>query len=268
MIKKAAPSRKMLPILFLIDVSGSMEFDAKIDSVNTAMNEALEELDARMSSSTDQEIMGNVLKFGCSEGEPCQWMYDSMTQLNAFTWANLEAESNTPLGEAYVELDRRLSSHGDGFLTSPSGSYAPVIILISDGAPSNRKKAAEGLDLLNTNSWFVHSERMAIAVGMTENDDTTFLDDFVRGSENGKVFHEVSNATALIAAIKGIVINTAMIGATRLKPENDAYKQQLNNLHEESPEEESEEEDDDEGGIEEPQPEPGSASNEEEEQDP
>ena len=239
MIQKSPPTRKVLPVIFLIDVSGSMRGDGKIDSVNTAMTEALEELSSKMESNTDMEVFVNVLKFGCSEGDPCQWMYDGMSSLNAFVWDNLRADGNTPLGSAYKELDKRLSSKGEGFLKSPSGTYAPVIILITDGVPNNRKDAAEGLRLLNTNSWFVNSERMAIAVDLREDDDTQFLDDFVRGSKNGMVFNELSNSTALIESIKGIVINTAMIGATRMK--DPSYKDALEDIQN-GGDEESEEE--------------------------
>ena len=274
-LPRMPPSKKILPVLFLIDVSGSMHRDARIDSVNTAMNEALEELSQKMDDNTEMEIHLNVLKFGCSEGDPCQWMYPNMSSMNAFVWENLKAEGNTPLGEAYYELDRKLSHSGGGFMRSPSAIFAPVIILITDGVPNNRKEAEEGLQMLRTNSWFVHAERMAIAVDIREDEDTTFLDEFVKGSENGMVFREVSNATALVAAIKGIVINSTMIGATRLK--GSAYQQNLQGLKEGTgdenedyghtgPEDDgSTEDDEDTGGVEEPQPGP---STEEDNEDP
>jgi len=224
---KTPPVRTVLPVIFLIDVSGSMGRHAKMESVNTAMAESLEQLDEMMGTSTNVEIKVNVLKFGCSEGDPCQWMCPEMAQLVAFEWVNLEADSNTPLGEAYFELESKLTR--SEFMVSPSGSFAPVIILITDGVPSNRQKAKEGLEALRGNSWFTHAERMAIGVDMREEDDTSFLDEFVRGAEHGMVFREVANAASLISSIEGVVVNATMIGATRLKPAQNEYVGKLEN---------------------------------------
>lgn len=255
-MKKSPPAKTVLPVIFLIDVSDSMSIDSRIGSVNTAMQESIEALNDKMLSNTGLEIHMNVLKFGCKGECQCRWMYDEMSPLNAFIWENLEAEDNTPLGKAYFELDSKLSR--SGFLTSPSGSYAPVIILITDGRPNNRKEAEEGLKRLNTNSWFVNADRMAIGVGLGEDDDTLFLDDFVRGCPNGRVFLEVSNAASLISSIEGIVINSAMIGATRLRTGGDEqYQDGLDRIEEkglEEPVPPSEEEEEGSGGIEEPQP--------------
>lgn len=250
-LRKAAPAKTILPLLFLIDVSGSMSRDSRIDSVNTAMQESIEVLNDKMLNNTELEIHMNVLRFGCFGECPCRWMYDQMSPLNAFIWENLKAEDNTPLGKAYFELDSKLSR--SGFLTSPSGSFAPVIILITDGRPNNSREAEEGLKRLRTNSWFVNSDRMAIGVGLGENDDTLFLEEFVKGSPHGRVFLEVSNAASLMSSIEGIVINSAMIGATRLREGADEeYEDRLNEIEEGGIEEPVP--GGDSGGIEEPQP--------------
>lgn len=252
-IQKAAPAKTILPLLFIIDVSDSMSRDSRIDSVNTAMQESIEVLVDKMLNNTELEIHMNVLKFGCLGECPCRWMYDQMSPLNAFIWENLEAEGNTPLGKAYFELDSKLSR--SGFLTSPSGSFAPVIILITDGRPNNTKEAEEGLKRLMTNSWFVNADRMAIGVGLGDNDDTMFLEDFVRGSPHGSVFLEVSNAASLMSSIEGIVINSAMIGATRLREGADAeYRERLEDIGNNGVEEPTPNPAEEEGGIEEPQP--------------
>lgn len=251
-INKAAPVKTILPLLFVIDVSDSMSRDSRIDSVNTAMQESIEVLIDKMFNNTDLEIHMNVLKFGCLGEQPCMWMYDQMSPLNAFIWKNLEAEGNTPLGKAYLELDSKLSR--SGFLTSPSGSFAPVIVLITDGRPNNSKEADEGLRRLMGNSWFVNADRIAIGVGLGDDDDTSFLDDFVRGSPHEKVLLEVSNAASLMSTIEGVVINSAMIGATRLREgAGEEYEERLEEIvgGVEEPTPASTE---DSGGIEEPQP--------------
>ncbi len=206
------PSTTKLPIFFLIDVSDTMR-GVKIDSVNNAMSVALETLEKRMKV-TGVEAMVNVLKFGCNEPEVCQWMNPTMLPLGRFEWKDLVAENMTPLGEAFCELDSKLSSRA--FLSFNGSFFAPVIILISDGNPNNSKKAREGLERLNTNNYFVNSERMALAIDFEEGDEAFFLQEFVKGSPNGKVFYEVEDAERLIQSIQKIVINTAMIGATRL----------------------------------------------------
>lgn len=207
------PVVRKLPIIILIDVSGTMHEDQKIGSVNNAISEALEKLED-MEVSQGIEIVINALTFGHTEHPQCRWMFEQMMQLNAVSWQNLSAEGNTPLGDAYFELDSKLTSHG-GFMTAPSAIYAPVLILITDGMPSNRKKVEEGLDRLKSNSWFLNSVRRALGIGLRTDAERQYLYDFVGGNPD-YVYLSDSDSPSLVASIKPVIIDTALFGATRV----------------------------------------------------
>lgn len=109
----------------------------------------------------------------------------------------------TCLGKACNELNRQLS-HKTGFLKSASGSYAPVVILLSDGGPTDDFN--EGMKTLEGNAWFRHSTRISIAIG---NDaDTNILGMF---TGNPELVFRVHNIDALKAVIKVAVVTSSMV---------------------------------------------------------
>jgi hypothetical protein len=63
-------------------------------------------------------------------------MYPTPVEAKDFQWRDLEASGLTSMGEAYKELEQQLS-HRRGFMQEATGSFAPVIILMSDGEPTD-----------------------------------------------------------------------------------------------------------------------------------
>ena len=122
-----------------------------------------------------------------------------------FKWTDLDADGWTCMGDATRELSRQLS-HKHGFLTSASGSYAPVIIMLSDGAPTDDFIGAMG-EILN-NNWFRHSMRIAIAIGSDA--DINVLKTF---TGNPELVFRVSNIDALKAVIKATVVTSSMVAS-------------------------------------------------------
>ena len=57
----------------------------------------------------------------------------------------------------------------NGFLNSPSLSFAPVIFLMTDGYPSDDYKA--GLKELQANSWYKFGLKAALGIGSEANDN-------------------------------------------------------------------------------------------------
>lgn len=249
-LEKKTPIVRKLPILILIDVSGTMHEDNKIDSVNNAMSEVLEKLeDLEPSLGVDIEL--NVLTFGHSDPPSCRWMFDHMMQLNGVTWVVLEADGNTPLGDAYIELDSKLTTKG-GFMTTPTAIYAPVLILITDGMPSNRRTAEEGLSRLRSNNWYLNSTRMALGIGLRNDEERKYLYDFV-GEQSGNVFLSDSDGPALVAAIEPIVIQSTKMATrvTNVSTSNGETSSKSNKMNQ-SETSSSEEESNEEGSLEAP----------------
>lgn len=154
----AAPvARKVLPIIYVLDTSGSMSGE-KIAKVNEAMNETFDVLKEISADNADAEVKINVLSF--SSG--AEWIYPSLISLEDYYWNDLNAGGLTDIGDALNELNDKLSR--SSMLVSSTGFCIPVIIFMSDGAPTDNWEKAL-LEINQTNKWFSHATKIAFAVG-------------------------------------------------------------------------------------------------------
>ena len=100
--------KRVMPIFFLIDTSGSME-GKKIGAVNSAIEELIPDLRHLSESQADSEIKLSVLKFSTG----CEWVTPALMSLDAFDdWEPLDANGLTDLGAAFLELNDKLSKNG------------------------------------------------------------------------------------------------------------------------------------------------------------
>ena len=149
--------RKVMTLFYLIDTSESMS-GSRIGTVNGAMEECQGLLKEIAQANDDAEIRVAVMQF--SSG--CFWITPSTgpISLDDWQWEDLKAGGITDLGAAFVELDKKLSRNE--FLESQTGAYAPVILLFSDGGPTDNWK--KGLNVLKQNNWFKHAIKIAIDI--------------------------------------------------------------------------------------------------------
>ena len=155
----APAPKKIMTLFYLVDSSGSM-FGDKIGKVNSAMEEAIiHDLPDMASANDDAEINVAIMEF--SSG--CRWKTPESgpAPLGSVSWDTLSAGGITDMGAAFRELDRKLSTKA--FLKTTTGAYAPVILLLSDGGPTDDWKG--GLDQLKTNNWYKNGIKIAIAIG-------------------------------------------------------------------------------------------------------
>ena len=68
----------------------------------------------------------------------------------------------TNFGNAFKALNEKLSRKA--FLNASAGSYTPLIILLTDGKPSDIALYPEELDKLRHNSWFQYATKAGIAI--------------------------------------------------------------------------------------------------------
>lgn len=150
--------KKVLPIIYAIDTSGSMSGD-RIAAVNEAMHECEDILREKAGESPDAEIKIGALKF--SSG--AQWVTKSgLVSLEDFYWNDVQAGGVTDLGAAIKELESKLSR--SAFLVSETGFCIPVIIFMSDGGPNDDwQKALKNANA--NNKWFQRARKIAIAIG-------------------------------------------------------------------------------------------------------
>ncbi len=191
--------RRTMTLFFLIDTSGSMSGN-KIGAVNDAIVNVLPMLEDISSSNPDAEIKVAALEF--SNGT--KWLYNEPKSVDDFKWIDVQAGGLTSLGEACLELNSKLSR--SGYMKSASGSYAPAIILLSDGGPTDNFDG--GLQTIQGNNWFKNAIRIAIAIG-----DDADLDVLARFTGNSEAVIKVQNIDALKQIIRIVAVTSSQIGS-------------------------------------------------------
>lgn len=191
--------RRTMTLFFLIDTSGSMEGN-KIGAVNDAVVNVLPMLDEISQTNPDAEIKVAALEF--SSGT--KWLYTEPKLASEFVWQDVRAGGLTSLGAACAELSSKLSR--SGYMQAASGSFAPAIILLSDGGPTDDFQS--GLAKLKANNWFKAAIKVAIAIG--DDADKDVLKDFTGSSE--AVF-TVHNIEALKQIIRVVAVTSSQIGS-------------------------------------------------------
>ena len=190
-------ARRTMVLFFVVDTSGSMLGD-KIGSLNDAIRETVPDLRNLSSGNPDAAIKIDALQFDTD----ARWLYPQPIDSEDFQWNDLQVGGLTSLGQALNALNEKLSK--TQFLQEAAGSYAPVIILLSDGGPTDDYKYS--LDNIKQNNWFKHAIKIAIAIG---NDaDKNVLAEFTGNSE---AVIEVHNRSALKAIIKFVSVTSSLV---------------------------------------------------------
>lgn len=161
MLDKVEIPRKMCPVIFLLDTSGSMS-GAPIGAVNDAIRNVLPELVSMNESNADNEIKIAVITFDYD----AKWIIGENELMSPEdvqnVWRDLDANGYTSMGAAFRALNEKLSV-SNGFMKRASGSVAPVLFLLSDGEPTDDYRA--GLQVLQKNNWYKIAVRVAVGYG-------------------------------------------------------------------------------------------------------
>lgn len=123
--KFTTQTAKPLPVVLLLDVSGSMSGD-KIDNLNKAVVDMLDAFATEEKMET--EILVSVITFG-SQVE----LHVSYTKASQVQWQSLQAAGMTPMGAALKMAKAMIEDKG----ITPSRAYRPTIVLVSDGQPND-----------------------------------------------------------------------------------------------------------------------------------
>lgn len=203
-------ARRTMVLFFLVDTSGSMSGD-KIGAVNDAIRETVPDLRDLSDSNPDAAIKISALQFDTA----ASWLYPQPIDSADFRWTDLQVGGLTNLGIALKELDTKLSKKQ--FLQEAAGSFAPVIIILSDGGPTDDYKTA--LKNIKENNWFKHAIKIEIAVG--HDADKNVLAEFTGNSE---AVIDVHNRGALKAIIKFVSVTSSQVNS-KSSGVDDASKQ-------------------------------------------
>ena len=178
-------AKRPLNFFWVVDCSGSMTGD-KIAKVNYAIQSTIPDMQQAAADNTNAQLLIQSMKFSTG----ATWMTSQPVKIEDYTWTDLTASGVTELGKAFDLLA--------GQLTIPPMSeraLPPVIVLLSDGQPTDQYKA--NLDRLLNLPWGRKAVRIAIAIG---NDaDREVLAEF---TGNRELVLEANNPQALVAMIK------------------------------------------------------------------
>jgi uncharacterized protein YegL len=159
----ARPAR----FFWLVDCSGSMD-GAKIGQLNFSINEAIPGIRSLARSNPRVLVEMQVLSF--SKG--ARWMTPEPVRIEDFVWQTQVADGHTDMGRALHMLAEALSSS-----KMPARGYTPVVVLLSDGMPTDPEEFDSGLEAVLAQPWGRAAIRLSIAIGRDA--DVEVLERFV-----------------------------------------------------------------------------------------
>lgn len=167
--KFALAAPRPLPVIILADVSGSMGENDKIQALNSAMKEMISTFSKESRLRT--EIQVGVITFGGAAQ-----IHVPLSAAHSMTgFTELKAEGVTPMGSAFDLAQQLLEDKS----RIPSRAYRPVMILLSDGQPTDDWEAP--FKALCDSERAQKATRLAMAIGPDA--DEAMLRDFANDAE-------------------------------------------------------------------------------------
>ena len=210
---------KPLPVVLLIDVSGSMN-EVISDSYERTgrtivedgqtweivkggvsriqvLNQAVTEMIASFAKEEqlEHEFLVSVVTFGAGVN-----IHLPPTKASRVDWTPLSAGGETPLGEAIATAKRLIEDKE----TTPSRAYRPVVVLVSDGRPTDRWEAS--LDNFVGTGRSTKCDRVAVAIGTGT--DEAMLQKFIAGTSNA-LFH-AADAEQILDAFQRVTMSVTV----------------------------------------------------------
>lgn len=122
---------RTLPVILLLDSSGSMELNNRIGVMNHAVREMLESF--KKSSNTIASISVAIITF-CGTSAKIHLPLTAVDELDLDTFQNMVANGSTPMGGA-ISTAKSIIEDKEQI---PSRAYRPTVVLVSDGKPMDR----------------------------------------------------------------------------------------------------------------------------------
>ena len=189
--KFTTPNAKPLPVVLMLDVSGSMS-GSKINNLNIAVKEMLNNF--AQEEKMETEILVSIIKFGPVE------LHLPFTKASKIQWEDLLVSGDTPIGGALKMAKAMIEDKK----TTPSRAYRPTIVLVSDGQPTDSWE--KPLEDFVSNGRSSKCDRMAMAIGHDANE--TVLKRFIEGTPHDLFYAE--NAGQLHEFFQRVTMSVTM----------------------------------------------------------
>ena len=155
-----------LHLVWILDCSGSMRFEGRIQALNTAIFEAL----PLMRDVAERNPHARLLVRAVAFSTGARWIDPEPKPVHEYTWEDITAGGSTDMGAALSLVAEALTVP-----PMPERALPPVLVLVSDGQPTDDYEA--GLAQLMATSWGTRAIRVAIAIGRDARQDV--LQDFI-----------------------------------------------------------------------------------------
>jgi uncharacterized protein YegL len=166
-----------------------MDVDGKIQSLNTAIKEAIPHMQDVADENPNAQVLVRAVRF--SDG--AQWHVSQPTDIADFKWENLDAGGVTDMGRAMTIVADQLK-----IPPMTDRALPPVLVLISDGQPTD--DFSGGLQALMNEPWGRKAVRVAIAIG--EDADQEVLNKFIANPELKPL--QANNPESLVKYIRWV----------------------------------------------------------------
>ena len=188
-----AMARRELHFIWLLDASGSMRADGKIQALNVAIREAIPQLAAAARDNPNVSVLARAITFA----DGAAWHVERPTPVAELRWADVVAGGHTDMGTAL-----RLAAHALAVPPMPERAVSPVLVLVTDGHHTDDFDG--GLAELLAQRWGREAVRMAITIGRDVN--LAALQKFI-GDEQLRPL-QADNADALVQHIRWVSRST------------------------------------------------------------
>lgn len=143
-----------LDFIWMLDCSGSMRFEGRIQALNTAIAEVVPLM--REVAETNPHAQLRVRAITFSSG--AQWHVADAVPASDFVWTDVAAGGDSDMGAALSLAAQALTVP-----PMPDRALPPVLVLVSDGQPTDDFE--DGLRQLLATPWGPKAIRVAIAIG-------------------------------------------------------------------------------------------------------
>lgn len=167
-----ASKAKPLPVVLLLDTSGSMHGE-KIAALNDAVRRMLGTFTKEESQAN--EFLVSIVTFGATTG-----LLVPPTPASELVYQDLTAGNLTPLGEAIGSVKSLIEDKEQ----TPSRAYRPLVVLVSDGIPTDSWEGP--LAEFTSDGRSAKCDRMALGIGQEaySGKGRATLEKFIEGTEH------------------------------------------------------------------------------------
>ena len=209
-------TQKILNIFFVVDISGSMRADRRIDAVNEAFTQMVPALrQVQLDCMSEFELRIAIMTFD----ETARWIV-APTPILEYSHEEIDCSKwVTYFSRAFRTLGEKLTRNE--YMAHTGKIAQPYIMLMTDGEPTKDDNYQPELDNLLENSWFRHAQRFAVLIGTDTIHSPTAraaVERFVSNTTEGII--NAADAAAIAAEVQAKTIHT-VVNMTKHKISND-----------------------------------------------